>query len=98
MLKTLVLVYALGMTALGLNITGTVKEDGTDVAIEGVQVIINTTDTVYTDSTGTFYFTIEEEELKSIELNREGYESQKMVYIEDEKPQVKGLFKKKRDN
>lgn len=101
MIKTLILAYALAIGVGGTNIMGSVKDSETKNKIPHAQVIINEIDTVYTDDTGNFAYTLEvEEELKCVEINVPEYDNKKYIFIEEaenEKPKKK-LFKKKKED
>lgn len=95
MLKILILAYALTMSANGVHLNGVVKDNETKESLSNVQIIINQTDTLYTNEEGIFNFELGDEELKIIELNLDSYEPRKYVFVEEEKNGPKGIFKKR---
>lgn len=103
MLKTLILAYALAVSIGGTNIIGSVKDYETKDKISNAQVIINESDTVYTDVSGNFTYTLEKgKELMCIEINASEYDMKKYVFVEEEEHEKlktkKKLFKKKKED
>ena len=89
MLKTLVFVYGLmkmvSLSEPGVNMVGIVKDSETQEELVGVQVIINEKDTLYTNLDGQINYVLGEEDLKTIEINYQSYESKKYVFSDDKK-------------